>query len=71
MASLGLTYFSYQVWFYGEGLELPVKMEFDSSLAESAYKLAERWDSSRSVNISHLQFTANDLKILVLLKKVG
>lgn len=36
-------------------------MEYDSSLAESAYKLAERWDSSRSVEISKLAFQANDL----------
>ena len=36
-------------------------MEYDSSLAESAYKLAERWDSSRSVEISQLKFTEKDL----------
>lgn len=61
-SSLGLTFFSYQAWFHGEGLELPVKMEYDSSLAESAYKLAERWDSSRSVEVTQLQFTENDLE---------
>lgn len=37
-------------------------MEYDSSLAESAYKLAERWDSSRSVEVTQLQFTEDDLE---------
>ncbi|KAJ3751229.1 peptidase family M1-domain-containing protein [Lentinula detonsa] len=51
----------WDAWFYGEGLQLPVKMEYDSSLAESAYKLAERWDSSRAVEISKLSFHESDL----------
>ncbi|KAJ3808139.1 peptidase family M1-domain-containing protein [Lentinula aff. lateritia] len=60
----------WEAWFYGEGLELPVKMEYDSSLAESAYKLAERWDSSRSVEISKLAFQANDLDAFSSTQKV-
>ncbi|KAJ4477830.1 peptidase family M1-domain-containing protein [Lentinula edodes] len=60
----------WEAWFYGEGLELPVKMEYDSSLAESAYKLAERWDSSRSVEISRLAFQANDLDAFSSTQKV-
>ncbi|GAW02760.1 leukotriene-a4 partial [Lentinula edodes] len=60
----------WKAWFYGEGLELPVKMEYDSSLAESAYKLAERWDSSRSVEISKLAFQANDLDAFSSTQKV-
>ncbi|KAJ3889345.1 peptidase family M1-domain-containing protein [Lentinula edodes] len=60
----------WEAWFYGEGLELPVKMEYDSSLAESAYKLAERWDSSRAVEISKLAFQANDLDAFSSTQKV-
>ncbi|KAF9073998.1 peptidase family M1-domain-containing protein [Rhodocollybia butyracea] len=57
-------------WFYGEGLELPVKMEYDSTLAESAYRLAERWDSSRSVEISKLEFSENDMNNFSSTQKV-
>ncbi|KAL0950506.1 hypothetical protein HGRIS_007315 [Hohenbuehelia grisea] len=53
----------WNAWFYGEGLELPVKMEYDISLAEEAYKLAERWDASRSQSdITKLGFKNSDLK---------
>ncbi|KAJ4485336.1 peptidase family M1-domain-containing protein [Lentinula aciculospora] len=51
----------WDAWFYGEGLELPVKMEYDSSLAESAYRLAEHWDSSRSLEILKLAFQEDDM----------
>ena len=30
----------WEAWFHGEGTELPVKMEYDTTLAESAYELA-------------------------------
>lgn len=30
-------------WLHGEGMHLPVKMEFDNSLAVQAQKLADRW----------------------------
>ena len=47
---------------YGEGIDLPVKMEYDMTLAEQAYKLAERWDASRSVSdVSQLDFANGDL----------
>ena len=56
-----LTY-AYQAWLYGEGIELPVKMEYDISLAEQAYKLAERWDASRNISdVSQLDFKGKDL----------
>ncbi|TRM61567.1 hypothetical protein BD626DRAFT_549145 [Schizophyllum amplum] len=48
-------------WFYGEGMELPVKMEYDTSLAEAAYGLAARWDSARTSEVDTLDFTADDL----------
>ncbi|KAF7375083.1 Leukotriene A-4 hydrolase [Mycena sanguinolenta] len=52
----------WNAWFYGEGLELPVKMEYDMTLAEAAYALAARWDRSRSVaEISSLDFDKSDL----------
>jgi leukotriene-A4 hydrolase len=52
-----------QAWFYGQGLELPVKMEYDLTLAEQAYALAERWNSSRDMlDPSRLDFKASDLK---------
>ncbi|KIM81710.1 hypothetical protein PILCRDRAFT_821059 [Piloderma croceum F 1598] len=53
----------WNAWFYGEGLELPVKMEYDLTLAEQAYTLAERWNNSRDTSDpSQLGFKASDLK---------
>lgn len=52
----------FQAWFYGEGLELPVKMEYDLTLAQQAYELAEKWHSSRSeAEVSKLPFGPKDL----------
>lgn len=52
-----------QAWFYGEGLKLPVEMEYDLTLAKQAYDLATRWDASRSIEeISELDFKESDLK---------
>ncbi|KZP30333.1 hypothetical protein FIBSPDRAFT_850643 [Athelia psychrophila] len=53
---------NWDAWLHGEGLELPVKMEYDLSLAETAYALAKRWDSSRGTTISQLDFNAKDLE---------
>ncbi|KAM0754058.1 hypothetical protein T439DRAFT_322944 [Meredithblackwellia eburnea MCA 4105] len=47
-------------WLNGEGLYLPVKMEFDTSLADAAYSLAARWDKSRDAS-SFPDFSAQDL----------
>jgi hypothetical protein len=46
---------------YGEGLELPVKMEYDTTLAEQSYKLAARWDAARTTDASKLNFKESDL----------
>ena len=47
---------------YGEGLELPVKMEYDLTLAEQSYALAGRWNSSRDIfDLSQLDFKEADL----------
>jgi leukotriene-A4 hydrolase len=63
--------------FYGEGLELPVKMEYDLTLAEQAYALAKRWDASRDTSdLSQLDFKATDLldfdsnQIIVFLERL-
>jgi leukotriene-A4 hydrolase len=46
-------------------MELPVKMEYDMTLAEEAYALAERWDKSRDIlDLSKLDFDETDLKII-------
>ncbi|KZT68834.1 hypothetical protein DAEQUDRAFT_745556 [Daedalea quercina L-15889] len=53
----------WDAWFYGEGTELPVNMQYDTSLAEQAYALAAKWDSSRNTSdVSKLPFTESDLE---------
>lgn len=52
---------NWDAWFYGQGVELPVKMDYDLTLAETAYKLAARWDAARRTDISKLDFTESDL----------
>ncbi|KAJ7746548.1 peptidase family M1-domain-containing protein [Mycena metata] len=52
----------WNAWFYGEGLKLPVAMEYDLTLAQAAYALAARWDASRSVpETPSLDFLKSDL----------
>ena len=52
-----------QAWFYGEGIDLPVEMEYDLTLAKEAYELASRWDAARTVeDTSRLSFRESDLK---------
>jgi len=53
---------NWDAWFYGEGVELPVKMDYDLTLAQKAYKLAKRWDAAREIDISKVDFTKSDLK---------
>ena len=51
-----------QAWLHGEGIELPVKMEYDMTLAKRAYELAARWDASRATSdVSELDFKESDL----------
>ncbi|KII94452.1 hypothetical protein PLICRDRAFT_102250 [Plicaturopsis crispa FD-325 SS-3] len=53
----------WNAWLYGEGLTLPVELEYDVTLAKQAYALAERWDASRSVtDVSQLDFQAADIE---------
>jgi len=51
----------WDAWFYGEGIELPVKLQFDVSLGKEAYDLAARWDDARFVAVTDLSFTTTDL----------
>ncbi|GAA6008260.1 hypothetical protein JCM10207_000057 [Rhodosporidiobolus poonsookiae] len=53
----------WEKWFNGEGLELPVKMEYDLSLAQACYDLASSWSSSRGLPHSELtaRFKPSDL----------
>lgn len=52
---------SLQAWFYGEGVELPVKVDVDLTLAKQAYALADRWDAARAVDISETTFSPADM----------
>ena len=54
----------WDAWLYGEGTELPVKIEYDLTLAEVAYKLAERWDKAREKELADLDFKETDLQNL-------
>ncbi|KAF7295355.1 Leuk-A4-hydro-C domain-containing protein [Mycena indigotica] len=51
----------WNAWFYGEGIELPVKMEYDTTLAQAAYALADRWDAARDATDLSL-FKPDDLE---------
>ena len=42
-------------------MELPVKLEYDTTYAEQAHALAERWDASRSAT-DFSQFSDEDIK---------
>ncbi|TEB26297.1 leukotriene-A4 hydrolase [Coprinellus micaceus] len=53
----------WDAWFYGEGVDLPVEMEYDLTLAKEAYDLASRWDVARNVSdTSRLSFKESDIE---------
>ncbi|KAG5651841.1 hypothetical protein H0H81_007217 [Sphagnurus paluster] len=53
----------WNAWFNGEGLKLPVELDYDLTLAQEAYALAARWDAARATaEITQLNFTPEDLK---------
>ncbi|KAG6919450.1 hypothetical protein DXG01_005709 [Tephrocybe rancida] len=53
----------WDAWFYGEGQNLPVELQYDTSLVEAVYALALQWDASRSTSaITQLKFGESDLK---------
>lgn len=50
-----------QEWLFGEGLTLPVPIEYDTTLAKASYALAAQWDTSRSKDVSELDFKPDDV----------
>ena len=64
----------FDAWLHGEGLELPVKMEYDSRLATAAFELAERWE--RRINGADEKFSSSDIngwaagQVVVFLEKL-
>ncbi|GAA6059566.1 hypothetical protein JCM10212_000622 [Sporobolomyces blumeae] len=69
----------FDAWLHGEGLTLPVDMEYDTSLADAAYSLASKWDSSRSLSRGDFEktFSKKDIEafqtnqIIVFLEKMA
>ncbi|PVF96254.1 hypothetical protein CPB86DRAFT_762462 [Serendipita vermifera] len=66
----------WDAWLYGEGLKLPVDMEYDTTLAKQAFELAARWDASRSEECKSLKFKHSDIEgwntnqLIVFLEKL-
>ncbi|KAG8823910.1 hypothetical protein FRC19_002883 [Serendipita sp. 401] len=66
----------WDAWLYGEGLQLPVEMKYDTTLATQAYELAAKWDKSRDTDISKLTFKSADIEgwntnqLIVFLEKL-
>ncbi|KAG8897701.1 hypothetical protein FRB99_007980, partial [Tulasnella sp. 403] len=52
----------FEAWLHGEGLDLPVPIPYDTTLAQKAYDLARAWDESRSKDTTNLPFSESDLK---------
>ncbi|KAG0143065.1 hypothetical protein CROQUDRAFT_661720 [Cronartium quercuum f. sp. fusiforme G11] len=48
-ASRKLDSVDWEAWLHGQGLELPVTVEYDTSLADAAYALAKRWEEACNV----------------------
>lgn len=46
-------------WLRGTGLDLPVNMEYDTTLADAAYSLAAKWDDARWKG--EMDFKSSDL----------
>ncbi|KAF9218882.1 zincin [Gyrodon lividus] len=52
----------WDAWLYGEGVTLPVQMEYDLTLTTAANNLADRWNASRNVaDPIQLDFRTSDL----------
>ena len=52
---------SLQAWLYGEGEELPVEIEYNTTLAQDAYTSAKAWDEGRNSDVEKLHFKSTDL----------
>ncbi|KAF8557162.1 hypothetical protein OG21DRAFT_1505592 [Imleria badia] len=52
----------WDAWFYGEGVTLPTKLEYDLTLVTVANDLADRWNASRDIDDpAQLDFQPSDL----------
>ncbi|EGF98245.1 uncharacterized protein MELLADRAFT_96062 [Melampsora larici-populina 98AG31] len=65
----------WEAWLHGQGLELPVELKYDTSLADAAYALAARWQEACDAPEKRLfersdiaQFSSN--QIVVFLEKL-
>lgn len=47
----------WDAWLFGTGVTLPVPMEYDMTLAQQSYTLAERWSKAKDTS----EFNANDI----------
>jgi len=50
----------WEAWLHGDGLDLPVDIKYDTSMADKAYDLAKRWDAARKEDT--IDFSAKDLE---------
>lgn len=46
-----------QAWLFGTGVTLPVPMEYDMTLAQQSYSLAERWSKTKNTS----EFSPTDI----------
>ena len=65
----GLDAVQWDKWLHGDGLQLPVQMEYDQTLAKQAFALADRWlaviqksKDSTEVETATKEFDAHDIK---------
>ena len=49
----------WDAWLRGTGLDLPVDMQYDTTLADAAYSLAKKWDEARKSG--EMDFSSSDL----------
>lgn len=42
-------------------MDLPVEMDYDTTLATEAYELADRWDKARDTPVGDLKFSSEDV----------
>lgn len=63
-ASAALRQVDWDAWLHGEGLELPVKLEYNETLAVEAFALAARWEQAiaQQVPVGDSQFSPRDME---------
>eukprot|EP00123_Amoebidium_parasiticum_P017081 comp23704_c0_seq1/m.40741 comp23704_c0_seq1/g.40741 ORF comp23704_c0_seq1/g.40741 comp23704_c0_seq1/m.40741 type:complete len:622 (-) comp23704_c0_seq1:650-2515(-) len=68
MATAGLEAIDWKTWLYAPGMP-PVDLPFDTSLADAANKLADRWAVAQPYEVNE-QFSSNDVNDFVASQKV-